>query len=110
MRSARLFVCLVALLATVGCGSVFRVKRAGKKVSGIPFYVKTAKCLQSSVYLAPYYRLILQSDDSAIKSETVNLSEKICAGFDRSSPRTSKDGRANRCHSPRRMGNTQDAC
>lgn len=76
MQYVCFFVCLIAMASSLACGPLFRVKRAGQSVDGIPFYVKTAKCLQSSAYLAPYYRLILQSNNPTIKAETINISEQ----------------------------------
>src|SRR5579884_3097117 len=68
--------CCVLLLC--GCGSAFRVHEvtSDAKLDGIPFYAKSAKCVQSSVYLYPYYRITFQtlSGDKVLGSLTATLS------------------------------------
>lgn len=60
----RLITILVSLVVTVfslGCGSALRVSQSGKRMEGIPFYAKEAKCLHQEVFVMPYYRLTLQA-------------------------------------------------
>lgn len=68
----------VPMMFWIGCATAFRVHRVADpaKLDGIPFYGKTAKCLQTTVYLYPYYRITFQtlSGDKVLGALTVNLS------------------------------------
>jgi len=65
------------LVATLGCGRAFVVKKGTDNVEGIPFYLKQAVCLHQMVYVAPYYRISFQSlvGEKVEFSRTVTLSE-----------------------------------
>lgn len=79
MKSARTLLCCTLFLALTGCGSAFRVHQGTKAVAGIPFYVKTAKCLHQTVYMAPYYTITFQmllKDDKVLGSDGVAITEE----------------------------------
>jgi hypothetical protein len=71
------FVSATLLIATIGCGQAFVVKKGTHKVAGVPFYLKQAVCLHQMVYVAPYYRISFQSlvAEKVQFSRTVTLSE-----------------------------------
>jgi hypothetical protein len=71
------FVSAMLLVATLGCGRAFVVKKGTDNVEGIPFYLKQAVCLHQMVYVAPYYRISFQSlvGEKVEFSRTVTLSE-----------------------------------
>ena len=74
-------VCLcVLMMFSVGCANAFRVHKVTDpaELDGIPFYGKTAKCIQTSVYLYPYYRITFQtlSGDKVLGAMTVTLNTK----------------------------------
>src|SRR5450759_4264472 len=70
--------CVLMLLFVVSCSPVFIVHKNGAGVDGIPFYVKTAKCLHQSVYVVPYYQITFQElkDDKVNTTETITISSK----------------------------------
>jgi hypothetical protein len=70
--------CVMMFLFIVGCTPVFIVQKNGDDVNGIPFYIKTAKCLHQSVYVVPYYQITFQvlKDDKVNTTETITISSK----------------------------------
>ena len=77
-RSCVLACLCVPMIFALGCATAYRVHRVADpaKLDGIPFYGKTAKCLQTTVYLYPYYRITFQtlSGDKVLGTLTANLS------------------------------------
>jgi hypothetical protein len=65
------------MLFSAACVSAFRVHHITdkQKLDGIPFYAKTARCVQTSVYLYPYYRITFQtlSGDKVLGTLSVAL-------------------------------------
>jgi hypothetical protein len=70
--------CVMMFLFIVGCTPVFIVQKNGDDINGIPFYIKTAKCLHQSVYVVPYYQITFQvlKDDKVNTTETITISSK----------------------------------
>lgn len=75
-------ICVFMLSATsalllFGCGQAFIVKKGGAHYDGIPFYVKEGKCMHTSIYGAPYYRLTLQQtvDSRKLPPMVLNVTE-----------------------------------
>ncbi len=63
-KLSRALACLgVPMVFSIGCTTAFRVHSVADpaKLDGIPFYGKTAKCLQTTIYLYPYYRITFQT-------------------------------------------------
>lgn len=69
---------VLMLLFVVGCSPVFIVRKNGAGVDGIPFYIKTARCLHQSVYVLSYYQITFQKlkDDKVYATETITISSK----------------------------------
>lgn len=69
--------CLAATLVGLGCGAAMRVRQGTNKLSGIPFYVKEARCLHQEVFVMPYARLTFQALEGGkiTFSETATISE-----------------------------------
>lgn len=75
---------LIINMLIPSCGQELRIERNNVKVDGIPFYVKAGKCVHTSIFSAPYYRLTLQKSTDGQKAPpvTLNVSPKTFQGSD----------------------------
>ena len=70
---ATIVACAAATFACVGCGAAMRVKQGQTTLSGIPFYVKEARCVHQEVSVMPYARLTFQ----ALEGGKITFSEMV---------------------------------